>query len=70
MMHELLWGQRPPEPGVTAAPSALLRGDVRIAELCAECLALDPADRVPRVDVLLRRLREWWRSWRREWRRW
>ncbi|HCH66490.1 MAG TPA: hypothetical protein DFR83_27040, partial [Deltaproteobacteria bacterium] len=65
MMHELLWGQRPPAPGVTAIPSRLLIGDRRIAEICADCLALDPADRVPRVDVLLRCLREWWRSWRR-----
>ncbi len=63
MLHELLWGHRPPQPGKASPVSRLQIGDRRIAEICEECLALDPRERVQRADVLLRRLRDWWRSW-------
>lgn len=65
MLHELLWGHRPAAPGQPSRLSRLQIGDRQIAQICADCLAADPADRVPRADVLLRRLRDWWRSWLR-----
>jgi|GEM_PF-1554032 len=63
MLHELLWGHRPAEVGRTSPLSRLQIGDRQIAEICADCLAEDPSDRVPRADVLLRRMRDWWRGW-------
>ena len=65
MLHELLWGHRPRAAGQTSPLSQLQLGDRAIAEICAACLKTDPAERVPRADVLLRRMRTWWRSWGR-----